>query len=405
MLHSVMNANAKLFGSARDAPPYFAGRRKELDVLRQRLEYIRGTGDPRGGLVLIDGVQGVGKTQLLEQFTSAAAKDSGAAVLNVPSSGLANELALFARIVEALGGTDSMARQMADAAGGLTSAKIASVGVSAQRPDRLGLSINDMLVRSKRNGGLWRKGTLIIAVDEIQAIAAEDRRILKVLHDGLHGCPILLLGAGLQHATTRLAANLPAQDGRLDASGISRFAERLTLGPLDRGDALQAIVLGLDAMGHRLGEERATALAEASMGFPQHIHGYLRGALQAAAKHGCLDTDAALKSALAFGDQQRARYYQERLRSMERPSRMLDLAKHMIASGKRLAFWDEAAAALSRDDRDGPASDAAAEANSVLADAVSKGVLTTDEYHRVSFGIPLFHDYMAAEVAALASEG
>lgn len=104
-----MSANARLFGSARDAPPYFAGRRKELDVLRQRLEYIRSTGDPRGGLVLIDGVQGVGKTQLLEQFT-AAAKGRGAAVLHVPSSGLANELALFARIVEALGGTDSMAR-------------------------------------------------------------------------------------------------------------------------------------------------------------------------------------------------------------------------------------------------------------------------------------------------------
>ena len=396
MLHSVMNA--KLFGSARDVPPYFAGRRKELDVLRQRLEYIRGTGDPRGGLVLIDGVQGVGKTQLLEQFTSAAAKDRGAAVLHAPSSGLANELALFARIVEALGGTDSMARQMADAAGGLTSAKVASVGVSAQRPDRLGLSINDMLVRSKRGGGLWRNRTLIIAVDEIQAIAAEDRRTLKVLHDGLHGCPILLLGAGLQHATTRLAANLPAQDGRLDASGISRFAERLTLGPLDRGDALQAIVLGLDAMGHRLGKEQAAALAEASMGFPQHIHGYLRGALQAAAEHGHLGTDAALKSALAFGDQQRARYYQERLRSMEQPARMLDLAKHMIESGKRLAFWDEAAAALSK-------GDTATEANNVLADAVSKGVLTTDEYRRVSFGIPSFHDHMVAEVAMLASEG
>lgn len=295
---------------------------------------------------------------------------------------------------------------MADAAGGLTSAKIASVGVSAQRPDRLGLSINDMLVRSKRNGGLWHNGTLIIAVDEIQAIAAEDRRILKVLHKGLHGCPILLLGAGLQHATTRLAADLPAQDGRLDASGISRFAERLTLGPLDRGDALQAIVLGLDAMGHRLGEERAAALAEASMGFPQHIHGYLRGALQAAAKHGHLGNDAALKSALAFGDQQRARYYQERLRSMEQPARMLDLTKHMIASGKRLAFWDEAAAVLSTALSKGdPASDAATEANNVLADAVSKGVLTTDEYHRVSFGIPSFHDHMVAEVAALASEG
>ena len=394
-----MNANARLLGSARDAPPYFAGRRSELNVLRERLKHIQRTGDPRGGLALIDGVQGVGKTQLLEQFASAAAKEHGTAVLHVPTSGLANELALFANIVGALGGTDDMARQMADAAGGVTSAKIASVGVSTQRPDRLNFSINDMLVRSKRGGGLWRNRTLIIAVDEIQAIAAEDRRTLKMLHDGLHGCPILLLGAGLQHATTRLAADLPTQDGRLDTAGISRFAERLTLGPLDQSDALQAIMLGLDAMGHRVGEEPAAALAKASMGFPQHIHGYLRGALQALEEHGDLDTAAALKSALAFGDQQRVRYYGERLRSMERPSRMLALAKHMAESGKRTVFWDEAATALSAS---APASD---DANEVLADAIAKGVLTTDDYHRVSFGIPSFHDHMATEAAALGAEG
>lgn len=394
-----MNANAPPFGSARDVPPYFAGRRHELDVLHKRLEYIRSTGDPRGGLVLVDGVQGVGKTQLLKQFASAAAANNHrTAVLNVPTSGLANELALFASIVEALGGNDSMAREMADAAGGLTSAKVAGVGVSTGRPQRLNLSINDMLVRSKRSGGLWRGRTLIIAVDEIQAIAAEDRRTLKVLHDGLHGCPILLLGAGLQHATTRLAADLPAPEGRMDTSSISCFAERLTLGPLAHGDALQAVVHGLEAMGHPVGEEQAAALAKASMGFPQHIHGYLQGAVQAVEEHGDLSADAALRFALAFGDQQRTRYYQERLRSMERPSRMLALAKHMVDSGKRIVFWDEAAAAISasHDETDG---------QDVLADAVAKGVLTTDEYHRVSFGIPSFHDHMAAEVAALGSEG
>lgn len=388
-----MKLNARPFGSARDVPPYFAGRRHELNVLNERLQYISSTGDPRGGLVLIDGVQGVGKTQLLRKFASAANSDHRTAVLNVPTSALANELALFASIVEALGGNDRVARQLADAAGGLTSAKIGSVGVSTQRPQRLNLSINDMLIRSKRSGGLWRDRTLIIAVDEIQAIAAEDRRTLEVLHDGLHGCPILLIGAGLQHATTRLAADLPVPDGSVDTSGISRFAERLTLGTLAPSDALQAIVLGLEAMGHQVREEQAAALAKASMGFPQHIHGYLRGAVQAAEAHGGLSADAALRAALALGDQQRIRYYQERLRSMERSSRMLALAKHMVDSGKRVVFWDEAADAI-----------AATDAHAVLADAVSKGVLTTDEYNRVSFGIPSFHDHMAAEVAALAAE-
>ena len=135
------------------------------------------------------------------------------------------------------------------------------------------------------------------------------------------------------------------------------------------------------------------------MGFPQHIHGYLRGALQAAAEHGDLGTEAALQHALDMGNQRRVYYYQERLRGMRQPSRMLTLAKHMVESGKRTLFWDEAAAAIATNDS---ASD---EADSVLADAVSKGVLTTDEYRRVSFGIPSFHDHMVAEVAALAREG
>lgn len=92
-----MNDQAPSFGTARDAPPYFAGRRKELEALGDRLRYIRETSDPRGGMVLIDGVQGVGKTRLLAQFASAvAADDHRSAVLNVPVVDLPNELAIFA---------------------------------------------------------------------------------------------------------------------------------------------------------------------------------------------------------------------------------------------------------------------------------------------------------------------
>ena len=34
-----MTDQATSFGTARDAPPYFAGRRKELETLRTRLRY------------------------------------------------------------------------------------------------------------------------------------------------------------------------------------------------------------------------------------------------------------------------------------------------------------------------------------------------------------------------------
>ena len=265
-------------GSARDAPPYFAGRRRELKALRDRLRRIRTTRDPRGGMVLVDGLQGVGKTQLLSQFCSAAVKDDHrAAVLRVSVTDLANPLALFASIVHALGGDDRAAKQIADEAGDLTGARIAGIGVSAQRGTPLGLSINAMLVRSK-HGGLWQGRTLVVAVDEIQAIGVDERRTLLALHEGMHECPIMLVGAGLQHAAMRLAATMRKADGTVDESGISRFAERLTLGPLDETDASTAIVRGLEALGVGIDKARAGPLATASMGFPQHIHGYLRGA-------------------------------------------------------------------------------------------------------------------------------
>ena len=54
--------------SEREPPPYFAGRAKELAALRKRLDDLCETGDPSGGMALIIGVPGVGKTQLGRKF-------------------------------------------------------------------------------------------------------------------------------------------------------------------------------------------------------------------------------------------------------------------------------------------------------------------------------------------------
>ena len=57
-----------LLGTERNAPPHFAGRTDELRQLAGYAEYVFGNADPSGGIVLIDGVPGSGKTQLLRQF-------------------------------------------------------------------------------------------------------------------------------------------------------------------------------------------------------------------------------------------------------------------------------------------------------------------------------------------------
>ena len=64
-------------GTQRDALPYFAGREAELTALRQRLGRLRSTGDPRGGMSLIMGVPGVGKTQLGLTFARHALSSKG----------------------------------------------------------------------------------------------------------------------------------------------------------------------------------------------------------------------------------------------------------------------------------------------------------------------------------------
>lgn len=63
---------AMSFGSARLPPPHFAGRKPELGLLHQGLDYLLQTGDPSGGIVLITGVPGIGKTQLARRFTEDA---------------------------------------------------------------------------------------------------------------------------------------------------------------------------------------------------------------------------------------------------------------------------------------------------------------------------------------------
>lgn len=50
-------------GNERDRPLHFGGRDRELRALHKRLRFVASQRDPGGGMVLVDGIQGVGKTQ------------------------------------------------------------------------------------------------------------------------------------------------------------------------------------------------------------------------------------------------------------------------------------------------------------------------------------------------------
>ena len=239
------------------------------------------------------------------------------------------------------------------------------------------------LLDASKHAGIWgdakRGKALLLVVDEIQTIQPLGMGALRVLHQGDHGCPILLLGIGLQH-TQHVLAN-PA-DG---SAGISRVAAPLRLAPLSESEALDAVRGNMGALGHDIAEPSASALAKASQGFPQHIHGYLTGALEAIDEHGSLEANGALEQALQAGDQARADYYATRLDMLADQDAMLPVIETMLATNRDSLRRSEAVAAANRASSDGEAA---------VRQAIAHGVLTS-EHGAVSFGIPSFHQHMA----------
>ena len=233
------------------------------------------------------------------------------------------------------------------------------------------------LLRESTEKGMWKGKTLVLLIDELQSIDDEAVPTLRVLHQGLTRCPVLLLGFGLQHTAARLA-NVAGE------RGISRIAAPTILRSLPRNDAVAAFWETLARLGHTdVPSESLDALVDASHGFPQHINGYLQGAHAALTRHGHLRGEA-LKEALRHGGERRIAYYNQRLSAARSRKPMTALVAAMERTETiRLEYHD--------------AKNALAEAGFGAAEldaAIAHGALTCDDEDHVSFGIPSFHTYM-----------
>lgn len=379
------------YPTARQPPLHFAGRERELADFSAMFADVRRSGRPPGGLVLVDGVQGIGKTQLVKHFASTLDEAAGASVLAMTTNDLdADPEQLLVRILEAAGATSAEARGSADLLARITDAKAGGIGIKFDRP-RLRQPLNAMLDRSKRLGA-WHGRALLVAVDEIQNLTAAQRSALRDLHEG-HECPIMVLCAGLQHAVEVLAGTLTDPNGQCDERGISRFAGHYTLGPLARSETKEAIVRSAQRRGVEVADEQADVLAGCAMDFPQHIHGYLQGLIGAMAGRQGKPGDEDVAAAVAHGDDARSAYYEERCRSMAHPNLMPALASAMQAAKVKKLSWHFAAQVLR--------TQGAADPDAVMASAMKHGVLTRSADHEVSFGIPSFHDFMRAKAKAI----
>ena len=371
-----------MLGTHRDELPYFAGRVEELSRLNKRLDRLCRTGNPIGGMSLIVGVPGVGKSQLGWQFADQSTqRDLPLQVerLMLDTNLLASNIDLFMAMARALGRKDEF-RKAAEIDSRITAGGggVGSVKGNVTREHVRHTGGISALLRNSKDTGAWRGKALVMVVDELQTINPAGMENLRVLHEGTHGCPILLVGIGLQHTP-----NVLADPGA--AAGISRLAETIHLQSLSESEAQDAIGHNMQAMGHDMPEPCVVALAKASYGFPQHIHGYLAGAVNAIAEHGRLDAGPSMQTALAAGHRARIDYYQGRLNLMRGIKPILALVDIMDRHAVDAMAIEDATQALDEAHFDG---------TDAIDKAIFHGVLSKDPLGQVSFGIPSFHTYM-----------
>ena len=393
--------------------PYFAGRDAELSAFERKLRRVCADGRSTSRVVLTTGVPGSGKTLLAFEFAERIGGRTFdgrtvAALMTSPES-LASPVTLFKRITVVINAGEKGA-EIAQIDDRTTDGTLGVAGVRAavtrdagrhtsdleapqcrglaapplgpapppsmEQPPRSlrsrdGCSMEGLLDASRRQG-LWHRNALVLLIDELQSVDDGGGRALRVLHQGLHGCPILLLGFGLQHT----AANLVKV-------GISRIVPPRMLAPLNDRDTRAAFRENLRFFGHRdIPPRSMDALVEASHGFPQHVRGYIEGVDIALKQRQRLDGPA-LEAALRHGDQLRVAYYDQRLDARRSRNPLLALASIMRDSGRQTLDIDDAKAAVVAAGHDGQAVDAGIESGALK-------LLHGD----VSFGIPSFHGYM-----------
>ena len=391
-----MNAQLHAIPNDREPLPYFAGRADELSALEGRLDKVL-AGSATGGIALITGVPGVGKSELGRQFVKRAmTRKSKPVICHLPAdvSLLPSDLGMFKEISATLGRSE-VGRKVAEIDTRGTGWSAGGGSVKVQRTTEHARDTGTLyeLLRVSTREDMWKDRALIVTIDELQTVEPEAMRNLHMLHKGEHGCPILVVGIGLQHTQDVLAH---PKDG---SPGISRIAHPITLGCLAHKEAVDAVKANMSAFGCDISAACAQALAKASFGFPQHVHAYLEAAVRIIRTRGPLDEQARLDEAIAAGSARRTRYYQDRLRSMRVRTpfdAMMPIVAALDARQKDALREGEAIDVSTKGKFDGEA---------IVDDAIAHGVLTRHPDGTVGFGIPSFRDYMTQQLRLLRGEG
>ena len=391
-----------LLGGDRSRSLHFAGREHELEALHTRLEFLVKEQDPEDGIVLIDGIQGIGKTGLLREFArqavSSGGRYGGVEIVHLPL--VAEELGARPADLVATMMNSIPAEVPKDVLGARREVNRAFAwirrtvkrGPGFELRPREDLPLNQLL-RESKNTGWWDGRALLLGIDEIQNVDGNGRRNLATLHEGKHGCPILVVCAGLQHSRQVFQDPMTTTDG-LSSPTMSRFST-LTLNMLTQQEAAEAVCMSvLKAANQPVPDDLAQRIVNVALGFPQHLHGYVRGCLDALDKFGTLDADRAKEWAMAEGDKSRLAYYEGRLQSFT-PDEGIVLSQiaALASRGDGRIPWHDATRAAEAAGID-------ATGRRLLTSSIEKGVLSLAEGSTdLFFPIPSLMHHLAGRMA------
>ncbi|MCY3999506.1 MAG: ATP-binding protein [Bacteroidetes bacterium] len=360
----------------RGSAEYFHGRKEIIDTFNSALKVFRKK--KNGTTFMIQGAPGAGKTALLDVL-SKHAKKRGWKTAHIYPNVLWNPHELLPLLRKRSG------HQVTGlgAGGGVGNVGTANLSIGVRPPTHTIIK----LLRKQRK-------PLLLILDEAQALGLKDvvppemkgvvTSVLKQIHNGDLGKPVMLLAGGL--GTTEAA---------LSTFGISRSMRkcRVLLGCLSKESTCAVI---RDFLIHEGGVSKPPlewieAIEERTHRWPQHIISYADPAVKYLASHQTLK-DEGLNMVLQQGRAEQIEYYKVRVKGIDRKKRQV-LAKIFadVPLGETMEFEDIMAVL----ENEYPPEVAEALFNKAL----ERGIIDEREDEDYGIPIPSFHSWLVDEYA------
>lgn len=302
-------------------PPVFIGRQSELEDLREKLEYISlDVVNAKGGLNIVTGIPGVGKTALLNQFIKESIEVFGEGNLNVVRLS-AEEIMFSGDSTGYFAKTLSTQTEIPESV-----EQIGKRGVGGRIAGKLPFLKGERKASSETTARYVKEIKIekptIVVIDEIlnlhsgiQSNVDDAKRLMSYLHQGDHGLPIMTLCAGLPNTLDRLADL---------GFGISRNRRSLRLGLFSDAETRECIPATLAYYGYNdVPQDWIERMATLSQNFPHHVSAYCI-AFEKTMTGQSGYSKQLLKSVLDEGYSIRREYYLGRLKSMGDNARYLN---------------------------------------------------------------------------------